>query len=244
MLNHDNKENLIVDNTILSCLSLKATNKVSNVLDFLNNLVISDLKTFHQKELQFSAFCNPKGRIISTFWIYINDAFDIKILCPTNMVENLITFFNARKFRLKINISLATDTVVIHSKNDSLRLMNSEINSGTNRLTHVKQNGFYLFLIKQKLVWIDQYNTEKFIPQHVNLDLHAKVMSFSKGCYPGQEIIARIKYLGKIKKRMVTFQNHDKNKLINETDALEKVSPIIQNNVNKIYIIQAIKPCI
>lgn len=43
--------------------------------------------------------------------------------------------------------------------------------------------------------------TEEFVPQMVNYDLIDGV-SFKKGCYPGQEIVARTKYLGKIKRRM------------------------------------------
>jgi len=42
---------------------------------------------------------------------------------------------------------------------------------------------------------------EQFIPQMVNLDAIEGV-SFQKGCYPGQEIVARTQYLGKIKRRM------------------------------------------
>lgn len=42
----------------------------------------------------------------------------------------------------------------------------------------------------------------EFVPQMVNLDALSGV-SFSKGCYTGQEIIARTQYLGKIKRRMV-----------------------------------------
>lgn len=42
---------------------------------------------------------------------------------------------------------------------------------------------------------------EKFTPQQVNLDLIDGV-SFSKGCYPGQEIVARLHYLGKPSRRM------------------------------------------
>lgn len=41
---------------------------------------------------------------------------------------------------------------------------------------------------------------EQFVPQMVNLELLGGV-SFKKGCYPGQEIVARTKYLGKIKRR-------------------------------------------
>lgn len=42
---------------------------------------------------------------------------------------------------------------------------------------------------------------EAFIPQMLNLDV-LNAINFKKGCYPGQEIIARMKYLGKLKQRM------------------------------------------
>ena len=42
---------------------------------------------------------------------------------------------------------------------------------------------------------------EQFIPQMVNLDAIGGI-SFQKGCYPGQEIVARTHYLGKVKRRM------------------------------------------
>jgi len=44
--------------------------------------------------------------------------------------------------------------------------------------------------------------TEEFVPQMANLDLAGGV-SFKKGCYPGQEIVARMHYLGHLKQRMV-----------------------------------------
>ncbi len=43
---------------------------------------------------------------------------------------------------------------------------------------------------------------EQFVPQTVNFDLIGAV-SFDKGCYPGQEIVARTHYLGRVKQRMV-----------------------------------------
>ena len=42
---------------------------------------------------------------------------------------------------------------------------------------------------------------EAYVPQMVNLDLVGGV-SYTKGCYPGQEIVARTHYLGKLKQRM------------------------------------------
>jgi len=42
---------------------------------------------------------------------------------------------------------------------------------------------------------------EQFVPQMANLELVGGV-NFKKGCYPGQEIVARMQYLGKSKRRM------------------------------------------
>ena len=46
-----------------------------------------------------------------------------------------------------------------------------------------------------------QQTQEAFVPQMLNLDLIGAV-NFKKGCYPGQEVVARLHYLGKPKKRM------------------------------------------
>jgi folate-binding protein YgfZ len=43
---------------------------------------------------------------------------------------------------------------------------------------------------------------EEFVPQTMNLDL-LEGISFKKGCYTGQEIVARMHYLGRLKQRMV-----------------------------------------
>lgn len=43
--------------------------------------------------------------------------------------------------------------------------------------------------------------TNEFIPQMLNLQ-HTNGVNFRKGCYTGQEIVARMQYLGKLKRRM------------------------------------------
>lgn len=51
------------------------------------------------------------------------------------------------------------------------------------------------------LPWINAAIQDLFIPQTLNLDLIEGV-NFTKGCYPGQEIVARSHYRGTIKRRM------------------------------------------
>jgi hypothetical protein len=49
---------------------------------------------------------------------------------------------------------------------------------------------------------ITQPTQEQFVPQMINYELIGGV-NFRKGCYPGQEIVARSQYLGKLKRRML-----------------------------------------
>jgi tRNA-modifying protein YgfZ len=49
--------------------------------------------------------------------------------------------------------------------------------------------------------------TEMFVPQMLNLELLGAV-NFKKGCYPGQEVVARSQYLGKMKRRTFLFSSN------------------------------------
>lgn len=55
--------------------------------------------------------------------------------------------------------------------------------------------------INAALPWISAATCEEFVPQMVDFDQLGGV-SFHKGCYPGQEIIARSRYLGKVKRHL------------------------------------------
>jgi folate-binding protein YgfZ len=50
-------------------------------------------------------------------------------------------------------------------------------------------------------------SSEKFVPQMLNLDIDEAGVSFSKGCYPGQEVVARLHYLGEAKRRLFAFKS-------------------------------------
>ena len=51
------------------------------------------------------------------------------------------------------------------------------------------------------IAWPADATRESFIPQMLNLDRLGAV-SFDKGCYPGQEVVARARYLGRVKRRL------------------------------------------
>lgn len=55
--------------------------------------------------------------------------------------------------------------------------------------------------IRAGIPTVYEATTEAFVPQMANLELVDGV-SFTKGCYTGQEVVARMQYLGKLKRRM------------------------------------------
>ncbi|UZE95237.1 CAF17-like 4Fe-4S cluster assembly/insertion protein YgfZ [Alkalimarinus alittae] len=64
---------------------------------------------------------------------------------------------------------------------------------------------------------------ESFVPQMLNLQ-HLNAISFKKGCYTGQEIVARMKYLGKLKKEMFLLAATGTNAITPGTDIYDKES--------------------
>lgn len=71
-------------------------------------------------------------------------------------------------------------------------------------LSRAEQTGaefWSLMDIRSGVPNISEDTVEAFVPQMANLQLIGGV-SFKKGCYTGQEVVARMQYLGKLKRRM------------------------------------------
>ncbi len=69
------------------------------------------------------------------------------------------------------------------------------------RLIPIGSRYWQLFDILSGHAWVYKDTSESFLPQELNLDLLGG-LSFSKGCFPGQEVIARLHYRGREKKRL------------------------------------------
>ena len=70
------------------------------------------------------------------------------------------------------------------------------------QLLHADAARWRLTDIQAAVPMITAATQEKFVPQMINFEAIDGV-DFKKGCYPGQEIVARSQYLGKLKRRML-----------------------------------------
>lgn len=92
---------------------------------------------------------------------------------------------------------LATDLFVVIAKADHAQQIWRQL---TLRLRPVGLPWWHLQMIRAGIASVTVPLSEQFVPQMLNLQAIGGV-SFRKGCYTGQEVVARMQYLGKLKRR-------------------------------------------
>ena len=171
----------------------------SDVLTFLNNQTVSELKQTHNTP-RLTAICNPKGRIIFTLFLYQDTATTL-VAVDSSLSDNFLQYINMRRFRMDVKINKSPYLLGINNAHSQPESSDELVFTDDTSLTVSGADTFWLYMFKTGLPWITAETTESFIPQHLNMD-QLGVIDFDKGCYPGQEIIARLHFLGKVKKRM------------------------------------------
>lgn len=96
--------------------------------------------------------------------------------------------------------------IICHPDNSGRYLITGSIEALTKKLpelnkTLASSSIWNLLDILAGLPWITSKTQEQLLPQMLNLDA-LKGLSYQKGCYPGQEVIARLHYRGEVKKRL------------------------------------------
>src|SRR3990167_470168 len=160
---------------------------------FLQGQLTCQMDIVVDHQMKIAAHCNPKGRLISLFYI---GSFDQAyfLLLPGKMLE--ITLNSLKKYAVFYKVSLSDmsdDHAMLH-----------DIIHQVIHLFSMKDADAYLKhrLIEHRIPQIYPETSGYFLPQEINLhDLNA--IDFEKGCYTGQEIIARIHYRGKLKSRLI-----------------------------------------
>ncbi|WP_432784359.1 tRNA-modifying protein YgfZ [Oligella sp. MSHR50489EDL] len=84
------------------------------------------------------------------------------------------------------------------------------------------------FDIINGVAWVEQANYEAFIPQSINYDAIGAI-SFKKGCFPGQEVVARSHYRGTLKRRSyIGFSGTIKDDITVGADIYQNNEPVGQ----------------
>ena len=241
-------------------------------IEFLNNILTTDLKKLEQNVIAPCALLSPQGRILFDMLISTN-AYDdhnnyptINIECDKNQINDLIKKINMYNLRKEVEIQSTDYKVFVSNENietsntfTDKRFLNKEIRriycKDKSILKTIYNRDFYDFLRFKNCILEGPSEIEPnmILPSEINLDLLGGI-SFDKGCFIGQEVNARIKWKGLVKKKYVpikfkntdlSFLKFDKIKdrriLLNDIEIGEIVSITENTNDNYHYGIAKIK---
>ncbi len=168
-------------------------------LSFLQGQITQDTRELRAETATLGALLSAQGRVIAILWLIPSS--DVIALAVHHSLTARVHAHLARCV-LRAKVSLARATLdVSRSQAIANRL-------GDASLTHPLMQGdkrlWTHALIKAGIPEITESTCERWIPQMLNLDL-LDAISFNKGCYTGQEIVARTQHLGRIKRRLMRF---------------------------------------
>ena len=170
-----------------------------------------------------------------------------------NDIKKIIDF---KKINKKRNYLQEKDYFILNNSSDDLTSV-IIVSLSKNNVTALKMfedhnipilnyNVFLFADIVNKIVRLNSDTMEKYIPQVLNVD-SLDGINFKKGCYTGQEIVARTHYLGKIKKKIFLIKHDSKNIRINDkvnNNDDESAGEIISENIlvdKKIFCLAILK---
>ena len=241
---------MTTDNNILCDLSHLGILEISgaDAVTFLQGQVTNDVKLLTSQgnisHAHYSAYCNPKGRMLALFLAFAH--YDhLHLQLNRDLLEPIMKRLKMYVMRSLVEIKDVSDSIIKFGINGPqatslLALIFSKVptkdyelisleNGAILKLTSANNDSrFEIFtdVVNAPIIWdalkancqlvekahwdwleiqagipdIELKTQEQFVPQMLNLDILGAI-NFKKGCYTGQEIVARTHYLGSVKRR-------------------------------------------
>ena len=182
---------------------------------FLQNQLSNDIEKIDSNKVQFNAYCQHQGKVIAFFWV-MRMGKDFLLSFPGELlekIENRLKIFVIMSDVIIENVTnVLSQTGLINESSPNEFRINDEL-----AVVIEDSNGQSVELAENHIAWEKAYldshlpeiynvTSEKLVPQMLNLDINELGVSFSKGCYPGQEVVARLHYLGSAKRRLFSFK--------------------------------------
>ncbi len=148
-----------------------------DAFEFLQGQLSNDLRRLENEPAILSAWCNPKGRVICLIRVTGTEG-GYACTLPAEMAESVVKRMTMFRFRAKVDFAIVAPETTL-------------------TLTDAIERGE---------AYIGREQSEKFTPHMLNLDL-LDAISLDKGCYTGQEVVARTHYKGATKRRTLRFES-------------------------------------
>jgi folate-binding protein YgfZ len=153
---------------------------------FLQGQLSNDVELVRPDKPLYAGLHNPQGRVIALLRVFAIAPDDILMVLPYELAAPVAARLAKYVLRAKAKVTDAsTDSVLTSSSAYASPSPAERIAAG--------------------LPQVYGATSEQFVAQMLNLDVIGAI-SFTKGCYTGQEVIARAHYRGRVKRRMQRFR--------------------------------------
>ena len=234
------RPNILCDLSHLGLLEISGADAVT----FLQGQVTNDVNLLTGTNAHYSAYCNPKGRMLALFLAFAH--YDhLHLQFNRELLEPIMKRLKMYVMRSKVEIKDVSDSIIKFGINgpqaasmlvpvfSKIPTVDYELVSLENgailKLPSVNDDARYEIFTdatNAPIIWdmlksncqlvekphwdwleiqagipdVSLKTQEQFVPQMLNLDI-LNAINFKKGCYTGQEIVARTHYLGSVKRR-------------------------------------------
>ena len=238
-----------------------------NCVDFLNNVLTCDISKLKPLETIPAAILSPQGKVLYDILVsldFLKYSEDKSILIEHDLFCEDELFKKLNMYNLRKEVKIEKTNYYVHV---SINPKCSENSLRDKRFTNTNNNINRIYYEKKPINLIDEsyssnwYDLIRYkncipegtkeieinttLPMEINLDLLGGI-SFEKGCFIGQEVNARIKYKGLVKRKYVpinfknknfSFSNLDKidNKILLETENIGEVIALLLNKEDDIW---------
>lgn len=208
-----------------SLLTLEGPDAVA----FIQAQSMNDVKALADGQWHWNGLLNPKGRLIALFALVRIKSDLLYLLSPDFPAERILLHLQRFVFRSKVKLAVNSDAIIAGELNSTLvsgaqqdficgnrdqgfsiefssdssnrRLWVLPISSTEGVQANIGiENAWRDSDIEHGLPRLDETQSELWTPQMLSLE-RLKAFSLKKGCYPGQEIVARTHFLGQAKRQ-------------------------------------------
>jgi tRNA-modifying protein YgfZ len=158
----------------------------ADAVRFLQGQLSNDIERVGPDEPLYAGLHNPQGRVIALLRLFALAPDDVLAILPRELAAPVAARLAKFVLRAKAKVTDASADSVLTSS------------SAFAELPAAKR-------IAAGLPQVYAATSEQFVAQMLNLDVIGAI-SFTKGCYTGQEVIARAHYRGRVKRRMQRFR--------------------------------------
>jgi folate-binding protein YgfZ len=191
---------------------------ILNLPSSVADIMIITLK----KYAVFSKVSISKDETLSTFGIYGKDS----LKWINQSFDSLVIEKNRLSYQNKIIAYRTITTEPAFKVIGEPKVLLNNISQGiyTRDLKEDHLNWKY-FLISENLPEITINSSELYLPAELGLD-KTSAISFNKGCFMGQEIVARMKYIGSMKKELKKIKIEKQNNINIKDKILSENKPV------------------